>query len=683
MHGHGTGHRVAVKAISGSLVSLDLFEALGGSPGADSRSMRGILTSAAARLGPASGARQVFDLLAAPALTQAGGAISIVESTTAAVTAAVAAGGTHVATLAASGWNGDLRRLRHATAPKHAAPRWWIGTNGVTIRVLDATRAYAHRTIDIDVETLAGDDTALAAVQHLLDLRSTPAFDALAALVSRSETHRADVGRSLQSGVETALVSLVGGFAGSRRRTGLDAALADALTVVYRILFLLFAEARGLVPQWHPIYRDSYTIEALRPIVEGRRAPAGVWQSLQAIARLAHRGCTAGSLRVTPFNGRLFAPAAAPLAESMPLDDRVIAGVLLAVTTRPSADRRERISYADLGVEQLGSVYERISSTPARAGDGSRWRRPTPEADRHVLTPRAMTESRSPDARAARPRRIARADPALRVLDPSMGSGAFLVAACRYLAGAYEAALIEEGTMTRADVTAADRAAFRRAVAQRCVYGVDANPTAVQLARLSLWLCTLAADRPLTFLDHRLRAGNSLAGASIAEVTSRPPGPFASRRRRQQQAWLFDERAFAAVLSSAVGVRLRRRDDPTIPPPSSAGRSARSNGSTASAGRSGRGALADAGAPHGSGLRTPRASRERLAGVERRCAAARAGCRATWRIAGGRRPLGGPAERFTGTSNSPRSFTTVAACRAPMQDSTRSSAIRRGPPPDR
>ena len=96
--------------------------------------------------------------------------------------------------------------------------------------------------------------------------------------------------------------------ADGRRRLG-EAVFADALTVVYRILFLLFAEARGLVPQWHPIYRESYTIESLRPIAESRGSPAGLWQSLQAIARLAHRGCTAGTLRVVPFNGRLFAPA--------------------------------------------------------------------------------------------------------------------------------------------------------------------------------------------------------------------------------------------------------------------------------------------------------------------------------------------------------------------------------------
>jgi hypothetical protein len=143
-----------------------------------------------------------------------------------------------------------------------------------------------------------------------------------------------------------------------------------------------------------------------------------------------------------------------------------------------------------------------------------------------------------------------------------MGSGAFLVAACRYLAGAYEDALVADGTVARADVTAADRAAFRRAVAQRCVYGVDLNPTAVQLARLSLWLCTLAADRPLTFLDHHLRAGNTLAGARAIDVTRQPPGP--GRRRQPSPLPLFEADDLTIRLASTVAPRLtlaRQPDD--------------------------------------------------------------------------------------------------------------------------
>jgi hypothetical protein len=561
-----------MKAFSGSLASLDLVEALG-RHGQASGAVRALLVSALSRLGPASGARQVFDLLAAPLLDLSGAVLATIDSTNNVVTAAVSGGGRRLATLASAPWNGDLRRLRDATARQAGGARWWIGTNGATIRILDVTRAYAHRAIDIDVETLAAEDASIAVIERLLDLRDEPSLQTLAALVGESEEHRAGVGRSLQAGVESALVGLVTGFTRRDRSPApLDAVLDEALTVVYRILFLLFAEARGLVPQWHPIYRESYTIESLRPAAEGRGAPAGLWQSLQAIARLAHRGCSAGSLRVVPFNGRLFAPAAAPLAESRPLDDGLVREVLLSLTTRRARDRRERISYADLGVEQLGSVYERVLEfTPARV-DGRIAMSPSGKRKRTgtFYTPRAMTEylvrrTLAPLVRDAPPERIL----ALRVVDPSMGSGAFLVAACRYLAAAYETALVEEGSVTRGDLAAADRAGFRRAVAQRCLYGVDANPTAVQLARLSLWLCTLAADRPLTFLDHHLRAGNSLAGATVADVISGPPSTWRRRprlpssgRRSPAQRWLFDEDGFASGLSSAVGVRRAVAEEP-------------------------------------------------------------------------------------------------------------------------
>ena len=102
-----------------------------------------------------------------------------------------------------------------------------------------------------------------------------------------------------------------------------------------------------------------------------------------------------------------------------------------------------------------------------------------------------------------------------------MGSGAFLVAACRYLALACERANLEAGGPECDDDM---RAAWRRRAAQRCLFGVDANPMAVQLAQLSLWLATLAPGRPLTFLDHHLLCGDSLIGASPADVMRQPPG---------------------------------------------------------------------------------------------------------------------------------------------------------------
>ena len=118
----------------------------------------------------------------------------------------------------------------------------------------------------------------------------------------------------------------------------------------------------------------------------------------------------------------------------------------------------------------------------------------------------------------------------LRLVDPAMGSAAFLVSACRYLARAYERALIREDACGESDIDEGDRAGFRRQIAQRCLFGVDLNPTAVQLARLSLWLATLSANKPLTFLDHRLVCGDSLLGASPVDIARQPP--TAGRRIR-------------------------------------------------------------------------------------------------------------------------------------------------------
>ncbi len=341
----------------------------------------------------------------------------------------------------------------------------------------------------------------------------------------------------------------------------------QSLTIVYRLLFLLFAEARGLVPSWHPVYRDSYSVETLRDVALSKRS-RGLWDALRAIARLAHAGCRAGTLTVTAFNGRLFAPARTPLAERRGLDDEAARRAIVAVSTRSAEDGegRERISYRDLGVEQLGAVYETLldytphvertargrSAVTLRPGSGVR------KATGTFYTPQPIAgyllrETLTPLVRGATPESIL----SLKVLDPAMGSGAFLVGACRFLADAYESALIDAGRCHAGDIDAPERAAIRRTVAERCLFGVDLNPTAVQLARLSLWLTTLAAERPLTFLDHHLRVGDSLAGTWIAMLASAP-----SRRRQADALPLFADLPVADALRSALPVRFSLALDP-------------------------------------------------------------------------------------------------------------------------
>jgi len=163
--------------------------------------------------------------------------------------------------------------------------------------------------------------------------------------------------------------------------------------------------------------------------------------------------------------------------------------------------------------------------TPNGLAGGSLILQPTAERRRSGshYTPRALTEPIV--AEAFRPwlerfphQPTAEQILALKVCDPAMGSGAFLVAVCRYLAGwlvqAWEREGYPEGFKAEWDK---DNVA-RRLIAQRCLYGVDKNPFAVNLARLSLWLVTLSQELPFTFVDHALKCGDSLVGYSVREI---------------------------------------------------------------------------------------------------------------------------------------------------------------------
>lgn len=469
--------------------------------------------------------------------------------------------------------------------------RWCLLFNGRHLRLVDSFRSYGREHLEFDVEAAQNDGPSFDLLWAVLRAQAFVPFDSRAVradssrstneadssslideIVALSALHGLGVCRSLQDGVLEALAALMQGFVSARpasfaagaQPVQLSSLFEQSLTIVYRILFLLFAEARRLLPTWHPIYRDAYSVETLRAAAEDQRprAMVGLWETLRAISRLAHRGCRAGSLVVTPFNGRLFSPARTPLGESGRLDDGAARQAIVALSTQDTGAgrNRARIVYRDLGVEQLGAVYEgvldyqpRLESRHVHLEKGGARRKATGS----FYTPQALTSylvrrTLHPLVERASAEQILQ----LRILDPAMGSGAFLVAACRHLASCYERALVAEGQRQAGEIDARDRAMFRRLIAQRCLFGVDLNPMAVQLARLSLWLATLAADRPLTFLDHHLGVGDSLVGASPADVL-RYPHARTARVTPQQRPLLFDADDLRADIDRVLPERLR------------------------------------------------------------------------------------------------------------------------------
>ncbi|MCS5694260.1 BREX-1 system adenine-specific DNA-methyltransferase PglX [Cyanobium sp. FGCU-6] len=202
------------------------------------------------------------------------------------------------------------------------------------------------------------------------------------------------------------------------------------------------------------------------------------------------------------------------------LDDQ--AGVALKLPAKTKQGLKEAASLDELCL----ALGNRLSPhTPRGLAPGSLILQPTAERRRSGshYTPRALTEPIV--AEAFRPwlerchgQPTAEQILALKVCDPAMGSGAFLVAVCRFLADwlvqAWEREGYPEGFKAEWDK---DNVA-RRLIAQRCLYGVDKNPFAVNLAKLSLWLVTLSQDLPFTFVDHALKCGDSLVGYSMQEI---------------------------------------------------------------------------------------------------------------------------------------------------------------------
>ena len=385
--------------------------------------------------------------------------------------------------------------------------------------------------------------------------------------------------------------ALVNGFA-SESSGDLEEIRNGALIFLYRLLFVLYAEDRGLLPVNDARYDDYGLRKRIRDDIADRTAQGDTFSGtatnyynrLVELFRIIDQGDP--SIGLPPYNGGLFSQDTAPMLGSARLPDAVVAPVIYAMSHREIDGARHFVNYRDMSVQQLGSIYERLLERElAEDGEGGVIVRPNSYARRdsgsfytpqelvdlivdRTLKPlveerlKAFEEKSDALGRDRRPRRareaaLSRHDPAeavldLKVLDPAMGSGHFLVTAVDFLSdyvaelieyvpgvpawldGAYESPLVgridrirgeimqraEESDWVIDESQLTDQAIIRRMVLKRCIYGVDKNRLTVELAKVSLWLHSFTVGAPLSFLDHHLRWGDSLIGFRVGDVVS-------------------------------------------------------------------------------------------------------------------------------------------------------------------
>jgi hypothetical protein len=220
------------------------------------------------------------------------------------------------------------------------------------------------------------------------------------------------------------------------------------------------------------------------------------------------------------------------------LEGRVCNGVVYRVLEHLLIFEGERVRYRSLDIEHIGTIYEALMQERRRTGSH--------------YTPRTLTEpivrtTLRPVLEALGERPTAAQILELKVCDPAMGSGAFLLEACRQLAAKLEEAW---ATHDEAPTNA------RLMVAQRCLYGVDKNPFAVSLAKASLGLLTSAGNLASTFLDHSLKCGDALVG-----LTPRQIAGFHWKRPESEDLPMFQGDAARLIGDSILAVLLAEDND--------------------------------------------------------------------------------------------------------------------------
>ena len=504
-----------------------------------------------------------------------------------------------------------LRYLSTAEIESDGRVRWGMLTSGDVWRLYYSRarpRATGYFEVDLGSVLGAGDEDALRVFYLLFRRESFVLRDGarttfLQSALDEGRRYEERVASDLSGIVfETVFPKLVSALADESGEE-LSTVREAALIFLYRLLFILYAEDRGLLPVNDPRYDDYGLRRRVREDIARRMESGSVFSTavssyhdrLKSLCSQIDKGDP--SIGLPPYNGGLFAAEAAPMLQSVRLTDATLAPLIYDLSHAEGEGGRRFISYRDMSVQQLGSIYERLlEREPVRNEDGrievrlnSYARKDSgsfftpqelvdlivdrtlkPLAEERLTGFKEKSEELRSDRRPISERRadLMRLDPAeavleLKVLDPAMGSGHFLVTAVDFLSdqiadlveeapsvpdwledeyvsplvGRVEAIRKEilvrahESGWTIDESQLSEQAIIRRMVLKRCIYGVDKNPLTVELAKVSLWLHSFTVGAPLSFLDHHLRCGDSLVGLSVTEATgelNRLGGLFAS-----------------------------------------------------------------------------------------------------------------------------------------------------------
>jgi hypothetical protein len=450
--------------------------------------------------------------------------------------------------------NATLRMSAHAVLQEFLnldEHLYGIVTNGRVIRLLrDSSRLIKQSYLEFDLDRIFTDGlfADFAILYRLLHATRLPvsAETAAESLIERYHQDSLDSGARIREGlsaaVENAILTFGNGFLTHPANDALRDHLASGrltaddyykslLRLIYRLLFLMVIEERGLVfpPSATQKQRDAYmrfySVARLRTLSEKRhladKRQSDLWLALLSTFRLFEANGPGEKLGLKPLAGDLFRDDALGDLEQCHLANDALLACLrsLGLYQHPTSKQLIRVNYAALNVEEFGSVYEGLleyepavdaAAVPPtfsfRKGDersatGSHY---TPDDLVQPLIKHSLDHLIAD--------RLKKPDPEkelldLRVADIACGSGHILLAAARRIAT--ELAIVRTGEEQPSPT--AFRTALRDTI-RSCIYGVDLNPLAVELCKVALWLEAHNPGEPLNFLDHRIKCGNAIVG---------------------------------------------------------------------------------------------------------------------------------------------------------------------------